>query len=97
MLDIVLQCQNNQHIGMDPLIVKDTSLLISMLAAGINLTACSTDENLRQSEIPLLDAPSYRYDYLNTQSRCENRQMALRTDCPPFQLCQVNNTTWCTP
>ena len=69
-----------------------------LLLGGMALTACSTtDENLDYSRIPLLDAPDW--GWLEAQPRCENIEMNLTTQCPPWDVCVIEErySVWCTP
>jgi hypothetical protein len=78
--------------------LKILSQVILLLVGGTVLTACSTtDENLRHSSIPLLDAPDW--GWLESKARCENIEMNLVTDCPPWDVCVIEErySVWCTP
>ena len=71
---------------------------MQLLVTSIVLTACSTtDENLRDSRIPLLDAPDW--GWLDVQTRCEHTEMNLVTQSLPWQVCVIEERTnlWCTP
>jgi hypothetical protein len=72
--------------------------VILLLVGGMLITACSTtDENLRYSRIPLLNAPDW--GWLAAQPRCENIEMNLATQCPPWEVCVIEErySVWCTP
>ena len=74
------------------------TLAMLLFVSSIVLTACSTtDENLHDSRIPLLDAPDW--GWLDVQPRCEHKEMNLATQCPPWQVCVIEErySVWCTP
>ena len=78
--------------------LKILTLAMRLLVTSIVLTACSTtDENLRDSRIPLPDAPDW--EWLEALSRCEHKEMNLATQCPPWQVCVIEErySVWCTP
>ena len=74
------------------------TLAMLLFVSSIVLSACTTtDENLRDSRIPLLDAPDW--GWLEAQPRCEQKEMNLATHCPPWQVCVIEErySVWCTP
>ena len=78
--------------------LKILTLAMRLLVSSIVLSACTTtDENLRDSRILLPNAPDW--GWLDAQPRCENREVNLATQCPPWQVCVIEEryNLWCTP